>query len=125
MRFTVTITREGDKWLAAIDTPTGSGGATFARTLTALRQDVEPLIDVFAEELGAAAQVTYVTRGLDDSLREAFELSQERARVEAEASAVHARTKDLIDDLTAQGYSARDTVGALGVSRGYVSKVAV
>ena len=90
-----------------------------------LRQDVEALVAVFAEELGVEAEVDYIARGLDDSLREAFELSQDRARIESEAAVVRARTKALITELTAQGYSARDAAGALGVSRGYVSKVAV
>lgn len=124
MRFTVTVTREENKWLAAINTDTGTGGATFARTLTALRQDVEALVSAIAEELDVESEIIYEARGLDNSLREAFALSQERARIEAEAAELQSRTKNLIAELSKQGYSARDTAGALGVSRGYVSKVA-
>lgn len=121
--ITAKITTEENYYLASIEDETATS-ATFAPTIQTLRAKVLEIAQLHLDdETLTLSSVHFDTSALSDALQKAFELQEERLRVEALASALHERTKNMIMQLHERGFSDRDTAGALGVSRSYVHKV--
>jgi predicted RNase H-like HicB family nuclease len=121
--YHVVITREDDAWLARVE---GLEGAqTFARSLPSLMKSIREVI-VLMDDLPDDSPVTVnPTYDLQDPLLlEAAFTGQERRALEARISDLQASTATIARNMTAAGWSVRDTAALLDITPGRVSQVA-
>jgi hypothetical protein len=124
--YKVIVTREEDAWLA--DVPALTGTHTWAKNLPTLDRNVREAI-ALAEDLPEGAEEslrltwTYLTG--DPTLdAEAAEVRAARIELAERETRVAIRTIALIQDLSARGYSVRDTARLVGVAPQRVSQIA-
>lgn len=124
MSYRVSVTREGDLWLAEVDGV--SGGHTLAESLDKLDRYVREVI-VLGEDLpDEAAGVLELEWGFEEvapQATEAAQLARTRRLLDAERADLVARTQAIAHDLVSQGWSVRDVAAALGPSPGRVSQL--
>lgn len=120
--YKVTVTREGDAWLA--DVPDVPGAHTFARSLEGLDKSVREVI-ILMDDLNedAELEVVYDYQVLDDAVRVAAQVGRDRARVMAENEELVEATRKLVRQLTEEGWSVRDSAKLLGLTPGRISQM--
>ncbi|MDR1188949.1 MAG: helix-turn-helix domain-containing protein [Bifidobacteriaceae bacterium] len=123
-RYTVQVTREGDKWLGEV---VGLAGAhTFAGSLLSLDKAIREVI-ALVEDLPTGAEA-----GLDldwdfsavspEAVR-AGALGGQRRRHERAHRSIVTKTQQTVVQLAQSGWSHRDIAAVLGISPGRVSRV--
>lgn len=120
--YIVEVTREGSNWLADVkDLP---GAHTFAGNIPALDENVRDVLalvlDVDPQDL---PEYRYRFLNVSESFERAVQIGRERADVEAEARRLKMEAVVAVQKLTDDGWSVRDTAGALRMSPGRVSQI--
>jgi hypothetical protein len=122
MSYVVTVTREGDAWLA--DVPAVAGAHTYARSLRGLTQAVREVIVLMADlPDDADVQLDFRFDVRDDSVIEAERLRRAREEIGRREAELVAETGRIAAALS-RSYSVRDAAAMLGVTPGRVSQLA-
>lgn len=121
--YSVTITREGDNWLADVEGV--SGAHTFGRSLESLLRSVREVV-ILMDDLPDDAEVAFRCRyDVEDGLvKAAAELGELRRQLAAQEAALVERTAGMARDLVAHHVSMRDTAALLDITPGRVSQLA-
>jgi hypothetical protein len=131
MKYTATVTREGDDWLGEVEGL--SGAHAYARTLTRLREELSDAV-ILAADLDDDADVDIVFDLAEQQTSErsavffatvtqAFEVAKRRAALREEECRLVADTADVARKLVEAGWSVRDVAGALDVTPGRISQL--
>lgn len=122
MTYKVTVTREGDTWLA--DVPEVPGAHTFARSLEGLDRSVREVIVLMGDlEDDADVAVKYDYKVEDDDILMAAQVGEERYRIALDEAELMLSTTKMVRILTDKGYSVRDSAKLLGITPGRVSQI--
>lgn len=123
MTYTVIVAREGDNWLA--DVPEVTGAHTFARSLSGLKKSVREVIALM-DDLDDDARIDmHLDYRVDDTLvSRAAIAGHERQALAKREQDLRLATIESVGNLTAAGYSVRDTAALLEVTPGRVSQLA-
>ncbi|MGI9155927.1 MAG: type II toxin-antitoxin system HicB family antitoxin [Marmoricola sp.] len=122
MTYEVTVTREGDTWLA--DVPDVPGAHTFARSLDGLAKSVREVV-ILMDDLDDNAEVdlSFTYAVADDLVTAAAQTGRERRALADREAELQAATLAMVRTLTSQGYSVRDTARLLAITPGRVSQL--
>lgn len=123
-RYSITVTREADAWVAAADDI--AAAHTWARSLPALDRNIREAIALALDlpegaEGGLELDVRYEVD--DEEVRQAAALGDMRRALEEQERANAEAVPPLLARLFAAGYSVRDAAVLLGMSPGRVSQV--
>lgn len=122
MTYDVTVTREGDMWLA--DVPEVPGAHTFARSLDGLAKSVREVIVLMADlDADDRVVLSFNYDVADDLVMAAVETGHERKAVAAREAELQAATRAMVRSLTSSGYSVRDAARLLAMTPGRVSQL--
>lgn len=106
--FEVVVTREDGAWLA--DVPAVAGAHTYARSLPGLRAAVREVVVLMADLDDNAEPVLSLRFEVPDpTVTTAAAVGDDRRAVLTREAAVQARTAQSVTELTARGYSVRDS----------------
>ncbi|MFT3944451.1 MAG: hypothetical protein QM705_11625 [Ancrocorticia sp.] len=118
------VTREGDQWLGeCVQEPAAH---TWAKTLAALQREAIDAVILAADLPDDASPVIHLVpgHGLSESMHEAIELGNWRARIRQEEADLRERTIHAVRSLSEEGYSVRDIAGAVGLTPGRITQIA-
>lgn len=123
MKYTVSITREGDAWLA--DVPEVDGAHTYARSIDVLLKSIREVI-ILMDDLHEDAELDLILEhNFDNELvARAFEIGRARAELAARDAELVSATADVIQELNRNGFTVRDSARLLEMTPGRVSQIA-
>jgi len=123
--YTATVIKQDGYWQA--DVPDLPGAHAFAKTLANLRHELTDAIIVSADlDDDAKITIDFVLAGhQEDVLIEAFDLARTRHRLDLEMSALQQSTSAITAQMVGTGHSMREIAGALDITPGRVSQLAL
>lgn len=123
MRYTVSVTREGDAWLA--DVPALEGAHTFARSIDVLLKSIKEVIIVMGDLPDDSEPAFDLEYNFDNELvAKAFKIGRARAELAAREADLVSATADVIQELNRNGFTVRDSARLLEMTPGRVSQIA-